>query len=105
MDAFITKKVTGAMNQYLNKRVTLTNAEKDSFKLLQMVSMAFKKGLHKSVKHLIKIVLKQICFFTKKAATGPNGPIFNKFLVYRAANGLDLNYSGALTSLDIDIDR
>ena len=36
MDACITKKVTGAMNQYLNKTVTLTNAEKDSLKLLQM---------------------------------------------------------------------
>ena len=36
VDACITKKVTGAMNQYLNKTVTLTNAEKDSLKLLQM---------------------------------------------------------------------
>ena len=73
MDACITKKVTGAMNQYLNKTVTLTNAEKDSFKLLQMVSMAFKKGLYKSVKHLIKIVLKQICFLPKKQQRAPTG--------------------------------
>ena len=36
VDACITKKVTGAMNQYLNKTVTLTNAEKDSLRLLQM---------------------------------------------------------------------
>ena len=36
VDACITKKVTGAINQYLNKTVTLTNAEKDSLKLLQM---------------------------------------------------------------------
>ena len=36
VDACITRKVTGAMNQYLNKTVTLTNAEKDSLKLLQM---------------------------------------------------------------------
>ena len=35
-----------------------------------------------------------ICFFTKKAATGTNGPIFNKFPVYRAAIELDLNYIG-----------
>ena len=46
------------------------------------------------MKQLIKIVLKQISFFTKKAATGANGPIFNKFPAYRAANGLDLNYIG-----------
>ena len=36
VDGCITKKVTGAMNQYLNKTVTLTNAEKDSLKLLEM---------------------------------------------------------------------
>ena len=41
VDACITKKVTGAMNQYLNKTVTLTNAEKDSLKLLQMKHVVF----------------------------------------------------------------
>ena len=60
VDACITKKVTGAMNQYLNKTVTLTNSDcgltvserraklsPTTVEAIEMVSMAFKKGLYK----------------------------------------------------------
>ena len=58
---------------------------------------SLQKQIRRDTKHEIFAFVEEDClflFFTKKAATGPNGPIFNKFPVYRAANGLDLNYIG-----------
>ena len=76
-----------------------------------MVFMAFKKGLYKQVKQLIKIALKQFSFLPKRqqrALTGRNlinslfiGPPTGSTWIISGRAGPGLNYGGPLTSLHL----